>query len=131
MVRIRDKVFVRFVVVGGLCFSTNLGVLYVGTDIFRWHYLASMLASILIANSLGWFLNRRCTFSGSRFSWWVEYLRYMSVSLSSMVISLLLMILCVSVLGWHYLLSSAAIALAMLVINFVAHRDWSFSPPKA
>lgn len=130
MVRIRDKVFVRFVVVGGLCFSTNLGVLYVGTDIFRWHYLASMLLSILIANSLGWLLNRHCTFSGSRFSWWVEYLRYMSVSLSSMAISLLLMILCVSLLGWHYLLSSAVIALAMLVINFVAHRDWSFSPPK-
>lgn len=86
-----------------------------------------MVVSIVIANTLGWLLNRNWTFPESRFFWWVEYGRYMSISFSSTLISLLLMILCVSVLGIHYLLASAAIALAMMAFNFIAHRDWSFA----
>lgn len=125
--QVKDRVFVRFALVGGVCFVTNLTVLYVGTDILKWHYLLSMLASIIIANSLGWALNRRWTFAGSRLSWGMEYIRYMSVGFSSVVASLLLMALCVSFLGIHYLLASALIALAMLLANFIAHRDWSFS----
>lgn len=120
----------RFVLIGGVCFLTNLAVLYVGTDILGWYYLLSMAVSIIVANSLGWLLNRNWTFPASRFSWWMEYGRYMSVSFSSTLISLLLMILCVSVFGMHYLLASASIALAMISFNFIVHRDWSFAASK-
>jgi len=57
----------------------------------------------------------------------MEYSRYMSVSISSTVISLALMVFCVNFLGLHYLLASAIIAAGMMVLNFVAHREWSFT----
>lgn len=126
----RNKRLVRFVTVGGVCFLTNLAVLYGGTSLLGYHYLISMLVSILVANTLGWFLNRCLTFKRSRFSWRVEYLRYLSVSFTSTLISLLLMFVCVSVLLMNYLISSALIALTMLLFNYVAHRDWSFSSRK-
>ncbi|HHV48281.1 MAG TPA: GtrA family protein [Rhodocyclaceae bacterium] len=130
MPKLKNKRVVRFVLIGGVCFLTNLAVLYVGTDILGWYYLLSMAVSIIVANSLGWLLNRNWTFPASRFSWWMEYGRYMSVSFSSTLISLLLMILCVSVFGMHYLLASASIALAMISFNFIVHRDWSFAASK-
>lgn len=123
----KDTRLIRFVIVGGLCFVTNLAVLYGGTDLLGWHYLISMAVSIVVANTLGWLLNRLWTFWKSGRPWWVEYARYMSVSFSSTLISLMLMVLGVSVIGIHYLLSSAIIALVMLLFNFIAHRDWSFA----
>jgi putative flippase GtrA len=123
----RDKTLIRFIMVGGLCFATNLAVLYGGTNLLGWHYLISMAVSIVIANTLGWLLNRCWTFMESGHPLWVEYARYMWVSFSSTLISLLLMVLCVSVAGIHYMLASAIIALLMLLFNFIAHRDWSFA----
>lgn len=106
---------------------TNLAVLYCGTELLGWHYLLSMAASIVIANTLGWLLNRRWTFIGGTLSWWKEYIRYMSISLSSILISLFLMAVCVSALGINYLLASGGIAILMLLGNYIAHRDWSFA----
>lgn len=123
----KETRLIRFVIVGGLCFVTNLAVLYVGTDLLGWHYLLSMAVSTVVANTLGWILNRLWTFWKSRRPWWVEYARYMSVSFSNSLISLLLMVLCVNVIGLHYLLSSAIIAILMLLFNYISHRDWSFA----
>lgn len=127
---VRDKPLIRFVMVGGLCFVTNLAVLYGGTDVLGWHYLISMAVSIVVANTLGWLLNRLWTFGESGQAWWAEYGRYLSVCFSSTLISLVLMVLCVSVMGLHYLLASAMIAVLMLIFNFIAHRDWSFAAAK-
>lgn len=124
---VKETRLIRFVIVGGLCFVTNLAVLYVGTDLLGWHYLLSMAVSTVVANTLGWILNRLWTFWKSRRPWWVEYARYMSVSFSNSLISLLLMVLCVNVIGLHYLLSSAIIAILMLLFNYISHRDWSFA----
>lgn len=125
-----ERRLLRFIVVGGICFTTNLLVLYVGTAILGFHYLASMATSIVVANSLGWTMNRHWTFLKSSLPWWVEYCRYMSISFSSTMISLALMIFCVSLLGIHYLFASAVIAACMMMLNFVAHRDWSFTHSK-
>ena len=124
---VRDKPLIRFVMVGELCIVTNLAVLYGGTSLLGWHYLVSMALSIVVANTLGWLLNRLWTFCESGRPWWVEYSRYLSVSFSSTLISLALMVLCVSVMGLHYLLASAIISVLMLIFNFIAHRDWSFA----
>lgn len=126
---LKDRRLPRFVMVGGVCFVTNLLVLYVGTDMLGLHYLLSMLFSILVANTLGWFLNRRWTFSASGLQWWTEYGRYIGVGLSSTLVSLLLMVLAVTVIGIHYLLASALVAVLMLLVNFWAHGRWSFFHP--
>lgn len=113
--------------VGGLCFMVNLLVLYVATDIWGWHYLLSMLLSIAVANTLGWFLNRVWTFGSSSSTLLAEYIRYLTVNLSSFAFSLLSMAVLVTGVGVHYLVASALNAVVLTVFNFLAHRGWSFA----
>lgn len=117
----------RFLVVGGLCFLVNLFVLYVGTERIGLHYLVSMVISILIANTLGWVLNRKWTFGSTSIDWLAEYSRYLAVNLSSFLVSLVLMAVLVSGAGVHYLLASGGIAVVLTAFNFIAHRGWSFA----
>ena len=123
----RDERWWRFLVVGGVCFTANLIVLYVGTDVLRLHYLVSMLISIVIANTLGWWLNRRWSFRSRAKGLLAEYLRYFAVTLTSSAASFVLMAVLVSGLKLHYLLASGVIAVGMTLFNFVAHRGWSFA----
>ena len=124
---IHDRRWWRFVMVGGLCFMVNLLVLYVATDIWGWHYLLSMLLSIAVANTLGWFLNRVWTFGSSSSKLLSEYIRYLTVNLSSFAFSLLSMAVLVTGVGVHYLVASALNAIVLTVFNFLAHRGWSFA----
>lgn len=119
--------WLRFLTVGGLCFGTNLLVLYIGTDMLGLHYLVSMGISILVANTLGWALNRRWTFRSGDTQRLREFGRYIRVNLSSYVLSLALMALMVSWWGVHYLLASALIAVCMTAVNFTWHTRWSFA----
>lgn len=118
--------FIKFLITGGICFSTNIVVLYIATDILKFHYLISMLASILVVNIIGWTLNRHHTFKSYDSAPLPEFAKYALVNLSSMTASLLMMYLLVSTAGIHYLLASSIIAGLMTIINFSVHKQWSF-----
>lgn len=116
----------KFFIVGGICFATNIAVLYLGVDVAGLHYLAAMGISIVVAYSLGWYLNRVWTFRSRAADTLAEYSRYILVNLGGMVGSCAFMWLLVSGLGVHYIAASAGIAAMMAMINFIAHRDWTF-----
>lgn len=121
-----QRSFLKFLVTGGTCFGVNLVILYVGTSMLGWHYLVSTIVSIASGTVLGWAMNRQWTFSVARPPSIVEFGRYASVTLLSCAVALGLMALLVSGLGLHYLLANIAIAAAMTLVNFIAHKDWSF-----
>jgi len=123
---LKDRRYYRFITIGGLCFLVNLATLYVATDLFGLHYLVSMVISILIANTLGWALNRRWTFSTTQMPALVEFSRYLSANIGLFAINLALMAILVSALNVHYLMASAILAVCMTILNFTIHRDWSF-----
>lgn len=118
--------FIKFLMTGGICFSTNILVLYIATDVLKFHYLISMLASILIVNLVGWILNRLHTFKSCDSKPLPELAKYILVNLSSMTASLFMMYILVSIANIHYLLASSIIATLMAVINFTLHKNWSF-----
>lgn len=119
--------FGRFLVVGATCFALNLGVLYLGTEVWKWHYLAAMLLSILLANTLGFALNRVWTFESRRNPFWRELGRYYTVNLGAFALNLGLMAVLVSGLGAPPLTASAFLAIAMTGANFLLHKKWSFA----
>lgn len=120
--------FLRFGVVGGLCFACGLLLVYVLTDLLQWHYLASTPVALVIVNLVGWALNRSWTFRVGRQRSLREFTRYLLVNLAAMAITTAAMALAVSVLGLHYLLACALVAGGMTIVNFVAHRLWSLAP---
>lgn len=112
--------FVRFVLVGGLCFVSGMALVVALTDGLGWHYLLSTAAAMVAANVLGWWLNRSWTYALRRRRTLAEFLRYALVNAAGMAMSLALVALLVR-LGWHYLPACAAVSVLMAVVNFQAH----------
>lgn len=118
--------FVRFLLVGAACFGLNLVVLYLGTGVFRMHYMVSMLLSIIAVTIFGWLLNRIFTFGSTDPKMGSEVGRYAITNLASTGVALLLMLALVDVFGINYLASSSIIAMGMALLNFLVHSRWSF-----
>lgn len=118
--------FAWFVLSGGVCFVVGTGLLYLATDVCKIHYLLSTLLCSLLTNALGFCLNRRLAFRARSAHFWRELGRYYIVNLGSLALSLTLMALCVSGLGWPYLGASIGLSLLLAVGNFFLHRNWSF-----
>lgn len=117
--------FVRFGIVGGLCFVTGMAGVWLLTEGLGWHYLLSTLLAMLAANGLGWLLNRSWTYALQRRRTLPEFLRYLAVNLAGMGLSLALLALLVSTFGLHYLAACALVAIGMSLLNFQLHGRWS------
>lgn len=117
--------FLRFGLVGGLCFGAGMLGVWLLTDGLGWHYLLSTALAMLGANVLGWLLNRSWTYDVRRRRSLAEFLRYASVNLLAAGLSLVLLALLVSATGLHYLLACALVALAMAALNFQLHGRFS------
>lgn len=117
--------FLRFGVVGVLCFLAGLVSVYLLTDRLHLHYLLSMGISLVLLNTTGWLLNRHWTFKLSTRHSWREFARYLLVSGASFALTLVLLQMLVAGLRLHYLVASAIVALLMIAINFTVHRLWS------
>ena len=118
--------FVRFLIVGGLCYLLGLALLYVFTEHLGLHYLVSLVIAMLILSTIGWAMNRSWAFRSTDPKWLAEAQRYVAANLSAWLITLALMALLVSGLGVNYLHASAVVAALMAIFNYLLHRHWSF-----
>lgn len=119
----------RFLIVGGFCYALNFLILLVATQAVHLHYLPSMVISILVVNVVGWWLNRTWTFDAGATGLATSFIRYTTASMASMLSALGAMVVLVSLLGIHPLLANVLVAVAMVVVNFFLHRNWSFRKP--
>lgn len=117
--------FMRFGLVGGLCFGAGMLGVWLLTEGLGWHYLVSTVLAMLGANVLGWLLNRSWTYELRQRRSLSEFVRYASVNLFAAALSLALLALLVSGAGLHYLAACALVALAMAALNFQLHGRWS------
>lgn len=118
--------FVRFVVVGGLCYLLGLALLYFFTEQLGLHYLVSLVIAMFILSTIGWAMNRTWTFQSADPQWLAEAKRYLAANISIWLITFALMALLVSGIGINYLQASAVVAAFMAIVNFLLHRHWSF-----
>lgn len=117
----------RFVVVGGVCFLTSFASLYLFTDIAGFHYAISMCITVVLVNFLGWLLNRLWTFKSSSIHTRAEILRYFVVNFFAFGVTLAVAAVLISGFGIHYLVANAIVAILMMLVNFLAHKNWSFN----
>ncbi len=122
--------FLRFGIVGATCFACGLLSVWLLTDALHWHYLVSTAVSLIGVNALGWLLNRTWTFKVRADRSWLEFARYAFVNAAGMALTLGLMSILVSGLGWHYVMACASVGALMMVVNFGAHALWSLRPQR-
>lgn len=57
--------FLKYSLVGIATFLLDLGLLFLLTDVFGWHYLVSVACAFLFAVTLNYIISRRVVFIGS------------------------------------------------------------------
>lgn len=117
--------FLRFGLVGGLCFVVGMLGVWLLTEQLGLHYLLSTALAMLSTNVLGWLLNRSWTYELERRRSLPEFVRYVLINALAAGVSLALLGLLVATAGMHYLVACALVAMAMAVVNFQLHGRWS------
>ena len=122
----QKKEIIKFTLVGGLCLTFNLGILWILTDKF---FLEEMLATIIgffLSNLLGFFLNKYFTFKVRNTNIWKEIYKYYAVMTSSFIANLIAMFILVKLLNIWIVYASLMIAIIFYVYNYFMHKNWRF-----
>jgi putative flippase GtrA len=116
----------RYVIVGGLGTATHLAILTVCVEWGGLDPILGTIAGFLGALSVSYVLNHCWTFQSRRphlSSLW----RYVTVSLTGLMLNTGMMYVLVSLLHWWYLTAQLSVILIVPVSNFLMNRYWTFS----
>jgi len=120
-------VYLKFVLVGGVGFAIDYGVLQVLVTEWGWHWALARIPSFGLAVCVTWILNRTLTF-GSSNRWAGESIRYLIAQSIGSAINLGVFSGIVMVVGAGTLLVPLAVGAAGgLVSNFLMSKYLVFS----
>lgn len=122
----RHNELIKFCIIGSFCALQNILILYCLTSILNVHYIFSIFFQTLYVNSLGFYLNRRYTFSVKNGQFWQELFKYHTVMASSLLTFSILMYLLVDVMHIWYLSAFILLTIGMTFYNFLSHKRWTF-----
>jgi len=123
---LRKNEFIKFCIVGSFCALQNILIIYLLTSILNLHYIFSIFIQMLYINTLGFYLNRRYTFSIQSGHFWHELIKYHTVMMSSLFTVSILMYLLVEVIHIWYLYAFILLTIGMTIYNFITHKRWTF-----
>jgi len=124
--------FSRYVLVGGFAFVVDFTALFLLTEKIGLHYLVSASISFmlgLVTNYLlciAWIFDYRALESTAH-----EFLVFLLIGIAGLLLNNLLMYLLTEFFDFHYLLSKAGAAAAILVFNFSLRRSLLFADRKS
>lgn len=116
----------RFCIVGLTCFVTNIVALAVLCEIFGVHYVVAYILVFFLGTSLGYWLNKRFTFSLNTPRDHAAFVRYLLVCGFMLATSTVLLHVFVEWLHIWYLAAVTIIAGINVPVSFVAHRVVSY-----
>jgi len=122
------NILVRYLIAGFSAAGTNIGLLYIFTDILNIWYLYSSILSFLIAIWVSFFLQKLWTFGDKK----VEgvrgqFLKYMAVAIAGILINTLSMLLLVDALHLWYILAQIITGGIIAAINFLMYKFFIFN----
>jgi glycosyltransferase involved in cell wall biosynthesis/putative flippase GtrA len=119
--------FVRFCIVGAICTLLNLLAFWILVGRAGLGYLGATVVVFFVVNWVGFALNRGFTFGRREAAPAPQALRYFTGMALSLALNLAAMWVLVDRLGIHYLAASLVVTVVFVCLNFVMHRDWTFS----
>jgi putative flippase GtrA len=120
--------FARYLVVGGIAFCADFGLLALLTAAFDVHYLVASLFAFLLGTWVNYRLSVRWVFAFRAVSApAAEFSMFMLIGVITLGLSLGLMALLVDALGLHILLAKCVVTGFTLITNFAARRAVLFT----
>lgn len=117
---------IKFSIVGALCLTFNIGILWILTDKFAVEEMMATIIGFFFSNLLGFFLNKYFTFKVTNTNIWKEIYKYYAVMASSFIANLFLMFILVKLLNIWIVYASLMIAIIFYIYNYLMHKNWSF-----
>ncbi len=117
---------VKFSVVGALCLTFNVVILWILTDKFAVEEMMATIIGFFFSNLLGFFLNKYFTFKVTNTSILKEIYKYYTVMTSSFIANLILMFVLVKILNIWIVYASLLVAIIFYIYNYLMHKNWSF-----
>lgn len=130
--RLFDDERIRYLMVGG--FNTAFGyAVFVAVQLLAGSvigYLGSLYTAHVLASIVAYVLHRKVVFrvTGNVL---IDFLRFQSVYVVSLVANTALLPLLVEVFGWNVYIAQALIVFVTVVVTFVGHKYFSFRRPAA
>jgi putative flippase GtrA len=116
--------FAGFSGIGVLNTLIHLALVVVLVEGAGWHSVMANCAAFVVANLFSFWANSRwnyrTTFCARRYG------RFLMVSLAGLLITAALSGLA-AWLGWHYLLGTAMVFVALPLLTFLAHERWTWA----
>lgn len=121
---------VRYAVAGAVSFVVDIAVILVLAEGFDVHYLLSSILGYLVALVLEYGASIRWVFAHRSIAdARLEFLAFSALGIAGLGMNTLVMHLCTSALGMHYLVSKFPAGFAVLVATFVVRRALLFRAP--
>ena len=121
-ISLHQKIY-RFILVGGLAFIIDFGILYILTDIFNLWYMISAMISFSVSTVFNYWASMRYIFSGRKnANKNTEFVIFVVLSVISLGINELGMFLMVSCMNIHYLFSKVVMTGIIMVWNFITRK---------
>lgn len=122
--------FIKFAMVGSLSAGLNIAGLFILTDYVGLHYLVSTVITGLVANLVGFYLNKRLTFLSHDFSRKKvvsQFSKYNLVYVVGFFLAILLMYIFVDLFNIWYITAYILATILMLLFNYTSHKFITFS----
>jgi putative flippase GtrA len=114
---------IRYVVVGGVAFLVDWGLLYILTEFVGLHYLLSATLSFLAGLVVNYVLSTYWIFRHSKLSnQWAEFIIYSIIGVIGLGLNNLFLFLLTDKVGLHYMVSKIIVAAVVMLWNFFARK---------
>lgn len=116
----------RYGLVGFLCATLNVAIVWVGTEILGLMYGAAVALTCPITIPLSYWLHRRISFDVQAPSSMAEFLRFVAAQLSQFALGFALIALVVELLHWPAWIAMASVSVLMMAYGFLTSSSWVF-----
>jgi putative flippase GtrA len=116
----------RHMLVGAGCALLNIGIVYVGTAVLHWPYLAAAWLTCFITIPTSYFLHRRHSFRLAGRANWGEFGRFLGQQFLQFCAGLALLSAGVEWLGLNPTLAMAAATAVLWLFSFLVQWRWVF-----
>lgn len=115
--------FLRYVFVGGIAAVTNIGLLYICTDLLKVYYLISNVIGFMGGLSVNYLLSKKLVFAAEeQINKTLEFTIYAAIGVVGLGLDTLLMWIFTSKMGIYYLISKIISTGLVFIWNFGARK---------
>lgn len=115
--------FLRYVIVGGIAFVVDYGLLFVLTEFLNFHYLVSATISFIAGLVVNYVISTKWIFTKSKLqNRYMEFIIYGIIGVVGLLINNVLLYLLTDFLHLYYMLSKLVTAAIVMGWNFIGRR---------